>query len=203
MLGPERDDPPLLPAPADVARLFKAVLATVQRRIERRTAAPRARARRSTRCSSTASRPGARTQHPARPPRVRARRLALHGAWLHVYRNLHSHHIVFRSHGGPDAWNRTSLCAATISAAYTRGSGNSDPRPRARRAALRASARDLRAGRADSPLSFMARWPISPRRAALFCVSCADAAALFCSGDAPELRLVARHLAPRRPFGTR
>jgi hypothetical protein len=27
-------------------------------------------------------------------------------------RNLHGHHIVFRSHGGPDeAWNRTTLCA--------------------------------------------------------------------------------------------
>jgi hypothetical protein len=27
-------------------------------------------------------------------------------------RNLQSHHVVFRSHGGPDvAWNRTTLCA--------------------------------------------------------------------------------------------
>jgi len=29
------------------------------------------------------------------------------------YRNLHSHHIWFRSDGGPDdEWNRTALCAA-------------------------------------------------------------------------------------------
>ncbi|MGH7337058.1 MAG: hypothetical protein ACREI7_05745, partial [Myxococcota bacterium] len=29
------------------------------------------------------------------------------------YRNLHSHHIVFRSDGGSDeSWNRTALCAA-------------------------------------------------------------------------------------------
>jgi hypothetical protein len=29
------------------------------------------------------------------------------------YRNLHNHHIRFRSHGGPDdLWNRTALCVA-------------------------------------------------------------------------------------------
>jgi hypothetical protein len=28
------------------------------------------------------------------------------------YRNLHDHHIVYRSKGGPDElWNRTTLCA--------------------------------------------------------------------------------------------
>ena len=49
------------------------------------TVAPRARARRSTRCSSTASRLGrCRTRSPPRAPRVRARRLALHGAGLLV-----------------------------------------------------------------------------------------------------------------------
>jgi len=54
-------------APADVARLFKVVLATMSGGSSGETAAPRARVRRSTRCSSTASRPGR-----SRTPRSRA-----------------------------------------------------------------------------------------------------------------------------------
>ena len=102
-------------APADVARLFKGVLATVPRRIERK-------------CGRTASESEAldamlehcfaawSPEHPKIPP---DHRVFERDAWRCTvpgctsYRNLHSHHILFRSDDGSDeAWNRTSLCAA-------------------------------------------------------------------------------------------
>jgi len=73
-------------APADVARLFKAVLATVQRRIERRNGRT---ASESTACAMAGA--------------ARSRGTFAFG----------NDHIRFRSARGPDdPWNRTALCAA-------------------------------------------------------------------------------------------
>ena len=99
--------------PRDVARLFRAVLATVQRRIERHTGRP----------ASESEAFGAMLDHALEswgahtkvPPehRVFARdgwRCTAPGCTS--YRNLHDHHIRFRSAGGSDDLsNRTTLCA--------------------------------------------------------------------------------------------
>jgi hypothetical protein len=101
-------------APRDVARLFRAALATVQRRIERRTG----------RTSSEAEALDAMLEHafevwgrieediPA------AHRVFARDCWrctvpgCRSYRNLHDHHVVFRSAGGSDELaNRTTVCA--------------------------------------------------------------------------------------------
>jgi hypothetical protein len=100
-------------APRSVTRLFRAVLATVQRRIERATNRP----------SSQNEALGAMLDH-ALEAWGRGRRLpkkyevfARDGFRCAVpgctgYRNLHDHHIVFRSAGGSDALdNRVTLCA--------------------------------------------------------------------------------------------
>jgi hypothetical protein len=102
-------------APADVARLFRAVLATVQRRIEHRNG----------RLSSESEALDAMLEHCFEtwvlpnvdvPPehRVFERdgwRCTVPGCTS--YRNLHDHHIRFRSAGGSDHFsNRTTLCAA-------------------------------------------------------------------------------------------
>jgi len=102
-------------APADVARLFKSVLATVQRRIERKNG----------RAASESEALDAMLEHcfatwaPASARIPREHRVFERDGWRCTvpgctsYRNLHSHHIVFRSHdGADDPWNRTALCAA-------------------------------------------------------------------------------------------
>jgi hypothetical protein len=102
-------------APADVARLFQGVLATVQRRIERRNG----------RTASESEALDAMLEHcfaawsPENPKIPPDHRVFERDGWRCTvpgctsYRNLHSHHIVFRSDNGPDDdWNRTALCAA-------------------------------------------------------------------------------------------
>jgi hypothetical protein len=102
-------------APADVARLFKAVLATVQRRIERHNG----------RTASESEALDAMLEHcfatwaPANAKIPKEHRVFERDGWRCTvpgctsYRNLHSHHIRFRSANGPDdPWNRTTLCAA-------------------------------------------------------------------------------------------
>jgi hypothetical protein len=99
--------------PRDVARLFRAVLATVQRRIERRTGRP---ARESEALCAMIDHAleswGAHRKIPSEH-RVFARdgwRCTAPGCTS--YRNLHDHHIRFRSAGGSDDLaNRTTLCA--------------------------------------------------------------------------------------------
>jgi hypothetical protein len=100
-------------APRDVARLFRAVLATLQRRLERDRERP---------CSEGEAL-DAMIDHAlatwgwgrAVP---RAHRVFARDGWrctapaCSSYRNLHDHHIRFRSAGGGDALeNRTTLCA--------------------------------------------------------------------------------------------
>ncbi len=102
-------------APADVARLFQGVLASVQRRIERK-------------CGRTASESealDAMLEHcfaawsPEHPKIPADHRVFERDGWRCTvpgctsYRNLQSHHIIFQSDNGPDDdWNRTALCAA-------------------------------------------------------------------------------------------
>jgi hypothetical protein len=101
-------------APRTVAQLFRAVLATVRRAIERRTG----------RLPSAGEAFGAMLEHaidawapPGSRPRA-AHRIFARDGWrctapgCSSFRNLHDHHIVFRSAGGGDApANRTTLCA--------------------------------------------------------------------------------------------
>jgi hypothetical protein len=102
-------------APTDVARVFQSVLATVQRRIERRNG----------RTASESEALDAMLEHcfaawsPENPKIPPDHRVFERDGWRCTvpgctsYRNLHSHHIWFRSHDGPDdSWNRTALCAA-------------------------------------------------------------------------------------------
>ena len=102
-------------APADVARLFTAVLATVQRRIERlngRTASEsEALDAMLAHCFETWELPNAKVRRDHRVFERDGWRCTVPGCTS--YRNLHNHHIRFRSHGGPDdLWNRTALCVA-------------------------------------------------------------------------------------------
>jgi hypothetical protein len=99
-------------APRDVARLFRAVLATVQRRIERARGRP----------SSEGEALDAMLEHVfeawgrGRPVPRKYRVFARDGwrctvAGCTAYRNLHDHHIEYRSAGGSDDLaNRTTLC---------------------------------------------------------------------------------------------
>jgi hypothetical protein len=103
-------------ATPEVAQLFRAVLATVQRRLERIRGRPA--------CTSDALE--AMLDHALaawqpEPASRRARRtfaLFERDGWRCTapgctsYRNLHQHHVVFRSQGGSDdPSNRTTLCA--------------------------------------------------------------------------------------------
>jgi hypothetical protein len=98
--------------PRDVARLFRAVLATAQRRIERREGRT---ASESEALSTMLEHFLAVWGHP-RVPRSHA--VFERDGWrctapgCSSYRNLHDHHIRFRSAGGSDDLaNRTTLCA--------------------------------------------------------------------------------------------
>jgi hypothetical protein len=121
-------------APTDVARLFKAILATVQRRIERRNGRT---ARESEaldamleHCFETWALPNAKVQREHRVFERDGWRCTVPGCTS--YRNLHSHHIVFRSdNGSDDAWNRTALCAAHHQRAVHQGIGRIRIRGRA------------------------------------------------------------------------
>jgi len=121
-------------APADVARLFKAVLATVQRRIERRNG----------RTASESEALDAMLEHcfatwtPANAKIPREHRVFERDGWrctvpgCSSYRNLHSHHILSRSDNGPDdPWNRTALCAAHHHRCVHEGAGRIRIRGRA------------------------------------------------------------------------
>ena len=102
-------------APADVARLFQGVLATVQRRIERKTGRTASESEALDamleHCFATWSSANAEIPPDHRVFERDGWRCTVPGCTS--YRNLHSHHIVFRSDNGPDDdWNRTALCAA-------------------------------------------------------------------------------------------
>ena len=102
-------------APADVARLFKAVLATVQRRIERRNGRTASESEALDamleHCFETWALPNAKVPREHRVFERDGWRCTVPGC--SSYRNLHNHHIEYRSDGGPDdPWNRTALCAA-------------------------------------------------------------------------------------------
>jgi hypothetical protein len=99
-------------APRDVARLFRAVLATVQRHLERASGRP----------SSQEEAFDAMLDHAleawgSHRPLPRKYRVFARDGWRCTvpgctgYRNLQDHHIVFRSAGGSDDLaNRTTLC---------------------------------------------------------------------------------------------
>jgi hypothetical protein len=101
-------------APRDVARLFRAVLATVRRRIEKQTG----------RMPTAGEAFDAMLDHvfdtwgTLDAPTRAAHRVFARDGWrctvpgCSSYSNLHDHHIVFRSAGGSnDLSNRTTLCA--------------------------------------------------------------------------------------------
>lgn len=100
-------------APADVARLVRATICSVRRRLERVFGRP----------GSAGEAVDAMLDHALAtwgddaPIAARHRVFARDGWRCTVpgcssYRNLHDHHVVFRSHGGgDDAANRTTLCA--------------------------------------------------------------------------------------------
>jgi hypothetical protein len=109
---PERTTRFFFTGPRDVARLFRAVLATVQRRIERREG----------RTASESEALRAMLDHFltvwGQPNVPKAHAVFERDGWrctvpgCSSYRNLHDHHIRFRSAGGSDALaNRTTLCA--------------------------------------------------------------------------------------------
>jgi hypothetical protein len=99
--------------PADAIRLFRATVATVQRRIERAEG----------RASSPAEALAAMLDHVeeawgVRRPTPREHAVFARGGWrctvpgCSSYRNLHAHHVDFRSAGGGDELsNLTTLCA--------------------------------------------------------------------------------------------
>jgi hypothetical protein len=100
-------------APRDVARLFRAVLATLQRHLERALGRP----------SSQDEAFEAMLEHAleawgSHRPLPKKYRVFARDGWRCTvpgctgYRNLHDHHIVWRSAGGSDDLaNRTTLCA--------------------------------------------------------------------------------------------
>ena len=99
-------------APRDVARLFRAVLATLQRHLERASGRP----------SSQDEAFDAMLDHAleswgSHGPLPKKYRVFARDGWRCTvpgctgYRNLHDHHVVFRSAGGSDELaNRTTLC---------------------------------------------------------------------------------------------
>lgn len=101
-------------APRDVARLFRAVLCSVRRGLERAAGGPVSRGRAAEWMLDHALDAwGADEPRTKREHRVFARdgwRCTVPGCTS--YRNLHDHHIRFRSAGGSDELaNRTTLCA--------------------------------------------------------------------------------------------
>jgi hypothetical protein len=112
---PERATRFFFTGPREVARLFRAVLATVQRRIERQTG-------RTGRIVTESEALGVMLEHFLAvwgQPRIpKAHAVFERDGWRCTvpgctsYRNLHDHHIRFRSAGGSnDLANRTTLCA--------------------------------------------------------------------------------------------
>jgi hypothetical protein len=101
-------------APRDVARLFRAVACSVRRALERRASRPVTEGEAVEWMFDHAF-----ESWGANGPRVRrAHRVFERDGWrctvpgCSSYRNLHDHHIVFRSAGGSDELaNRTTLCA--------------------------------------------------------------------------------------------
>jgi len=117
-----------------VARLFKAVLATVQRRIERRNGRTASESEALDamleHCFETWALPNAKVPRDHRVFERDGWRCTVPGC--SSYRNLHNHHIEYRSHGGPDdGWNRTTLCAAHHQRAVHQGIGRIRIRGRA------------------------------------------------------------------------
>ncbi|MBW1687496.1 MAG: HNH endonuclease [Deltaproteobacteria bacterium] len=99
-------------APRDVAQLFRAVLATLQRHLERASGRPSSQAE-----AFDAMLDHALEEWGSHRPLPRKYRVFARDGWRCTvpgctgYRNLHDHHIVFRSAGGSDALaNRTTLC---------------------------------------------------------------------------------------------
>jgi hypothetical protein len=104
-------------APRDVARLLRATICTVRRHLERHTG----------RCPTEGEAVGAMLDHALatwdeaasiHPSLRRAHRVFDRDGWrctipgCSSYRNLHDHHVVFRSAGGGDELeNRVTLCA--------------------------------------------------------------------------------------------
>jgi hypothetical protein len=102
-------------APVDVARLFKAVLATVQRRIEhgngRLSSESEALDAMLEHCFETWGLPNGKVPPEHRVFERDGWRCTVPGCTS--YRNLHDHYIHYRSAGGSDDLsNRTTLCAA-------------------------------------------------------------------------------------------
>jgi hypothetical protein len=101
-------------APRDVARLFRAVACSVRRALERRVARPVTEGEAVEWMFDHAF-----ESWGANDPRIRREhRVFERDGWrctvpgCSSYRNLHDHHVVFRSAGGSDALaNRTTLCA--------------------------------------------------------------------------------------------
>jgi hypothetical protein len=101
-------------APRDVARLFRAVACSVRRALERRVQRPVSEGE-----AVEWMFDHALESWGANDPRVRREhRVFERDGWrctvpgCSSYRNLHDHHVVFRSAGGSDALaNRTTLCA--------------------------------------------------------------------------------------------
>lgn len=101
-------------APRDVARLFRAVLCTVRRRIERQTSRlPTEGQAFEAMLEHVFAAWGAQNERVRREHRVFERdgwRCTVPGCSSR--RNLHDHHIVFRAVGGDnELGNRTTLCA--------------------------------------------------------------------------------------------
>ena len=104
----------LFTAPRDVARLFRAVLCSARRHLERARGRPASEGEAAGWMFEHAFESwGANDRRVARAHRVFERdgwRCTVPGCTS--YRNLHDHHVVFRSAGGSDALaNRTTLCA--------------------------------------------------------------------------------------------
>jgi hypothetical protein len=101
-----------LTAPRDVARLFRAVLATVQRHIERARGRPSSQNQAFETMLDHAIEAWGRSRSVPKKYRVFSRdgwRCTVPGCT--AYRNLQDHHIQFRSAGGSDDLeNRTTLC---------------------------------------------------------------------------------------------
>jgi hypothetical protein len=99
-------------APRDVARLFRVVLATLQRRLERASGRPSSQDEAFDAMLEHALESWGRDRPLPKKYRVFARdgwRCTVPGCT--GYRNLHDHHIVFRSAGGSDDLaNHTTLC---------------------------------------------------------------------------------------------
>ena len=103
-------------APPEVAHLFRAALATVQRRLEHLHQRPASQSEALAEMLAHALATWVTHDPHANAPRDR--RVFERDGWrctvpgCSSYRNLHGHHIVFRSHHGSDALtNLTTLCA--------------------------------------------------------------------------------------------